>query len=169
MLLLTETKITTLSSALSSISKLHALGPNTVIVTSADLTDDAAPTSTPHLHLIASQQRADGPSTQFTVSFPKRSGVFTGTGDLFVALLLAHCSETDLRAACERAVATMQAVLQETVESWGAEATWNDDVGVEGGRKSAAFMRAHELRIVASKRFIEAPEVVYRAVDIPNL
>jgi len=67
---------------------------------------------------------------------------FTGTGDLFTALLLAHlCHDPDsLAAVCERAVSAILAVLTRTA----AAGSW-------------------ELRLIQSKRDIEQPVITVHA------
>lgn len=56
------------------------------------------------------------------VSFPKLDSVFTGSGDLTAALLLAHSHALphDLTSACERALASVQAVCRATRDYYAA-------------------------------------------------
>ncbi|KAJ3357546.1 hypothetical protein HDU83_006272 [Entophlyctis luteolus] len=131
---------------------LHSLGPPSVVITSIDL-DPNSPTLT----LFASHSPSN---LKFSIEFPKLSGNFTGTGDLFAALLLTRIENSgdgvsgkSLLKSCELAVATMHHVLKETAELANA-ANSND--------KSS--MSRKELRIIESKKWIENPEVRFNAI-----
>lgn len=52
------------------------------------------------------------------MQIPKIPAVFTGTGDLFSALILCFMQQTgsDLKASLEKTVATLQSVLKRTYE-----------------------------------------------------
>jgi len=55
--------------------------------------------------------------TELTIYIPKLPGIFTGTGDLFAALLLAWMWRTNnqLKPSLEKVIATLQAVLKRTL------------------------------------------------------
>jgi pyridoxine kinase len=55
--------------------------------------------------------------TELTIRIPKLPSTFTGTGDLFAALLLAWMSHTNnqLKLSLEKVIATLQAVLKRTL------------------------------------------------------
>ncbi|KAJ3074883.1 hypothetical protein HDU98_009953 [Podochytrium sp. JEL0797] len=140
-----------------ALSKLHALGPECVVITSVDF--DA---SSPTLALFASHLPS---KTLFSIEFPKLEGSFTGTGDLFAALLLARIGSTtagmridkeSLVEACEMAVATMHHVLNETIVRMRKQGVDEKEAGHD--------MKFRELCLIESKRWIEAPEIEYRAV-----
>ncbi|KAJ1980524.1 putative pyridoxal kinase [Dimargaris verticillata] len=108
--LLTEMPARTQAGVLAAMDKLHTLGVNAIVVTSAELDDlrPASASSVPFLYLYGSQRLPDtsiavtstnsGPITlsaapqyeRFRIGFPRLDGYFTGTGDLCCALLLAH-------------------------------------------------------------------------------
>lgn len=81
---------------------------------------------------------------RFMIDMPKLPQYFTGTGDLLAALLLAWTErlEDDMVGAVERAVASVQAVLRNTV--------------AKGDKRG-------ELRLIQSRRELEAPAVTLRA------
>ena len=59
----------------------------------------------------------DGSKTSLQINMPKLPAHFTGTGDLFAALLLAwlHYHSDNIKLACEKTVSTMQDVLKRTL------------------------------------------------------
>ncbi|KAJ3038820.1 hypothetical protein HDV00_000308 [Rhizophlyctis rosea] len=193
--LLTGIRPTSTSSALQVIDALHNLRIPTVIVTSVSLSDHAHTFEKPHLHLIASYRAQANTRPEastkhpilFSIAFPELEGVFTGTGDMASALLLAflgnegvpingsqgeEVSDGDMmridsymKTACEKAVAAIQGVLEDTV---GAREAWSvGTAGQEGTVASqAAFWKRRELTVVQSKRHYEEPQVRYKAKDI---
>jgi pyridoxine kinase len=58
-----------------------------------------------------------GKKTELTICIPKLPCTFTGTGDLFAALLLAWMWDTNnqLKPSLEKTIATLQAVLKRTL------------------------------------------------------
>ncbi|MBZ3871429.1 Pyridoxal kinase [Sciurus carolinensis] len=135
---------------------LHAMGPDTVVITSSDL-----PSSRGSDYLIAlgSQRtrRPDGTTLTERIRMEMRrvDAVFVGTGDLFAAMLLAwtHKHPDNLKVACEKTVSAMHHVLQRTIQCARAQAG-------EGRKPSPAQL---ELRMVQSKKDIEDPEIVVQA------
>ncbi len=144
--------------ALQALTAMHSLGVPNVVITSVSLSTPKTDMSTLILYgssLATSRTDAD----QFCIKFPKLNGRFTGTGDLTAALILAHCAPTDenknksqlkLRNACEKAMATIQAVLKCTVDYAGEETT-------DATLSPAARVRKSELRLIQSKVNIESP------------
>ncbi|KAI8921894.1 Ribokinase-like protein [Powellomyces hirtus] len=107
--LLAGTSITNKATLQHALQALHALGPSLVIITSTPLSDFAAaaaagaapPTTTAAAdtetnYLVASHPPSQ---TRFAIPFTKRPGFFTGTGDLFAALVLAFLDARRVRAA----------------------------------------------------------------------
>ncbi|KAK3543914.1 hypothetical protein QTP70_031165 [Hemibagrus guttatus] len=83
---------------------LHAMGPDTVVITSSDL---LSPLGDQYLVALGSQNTvtADGSKQKqrIRMDIPKVDAVFVGTGDLFAALLLAwtHHHPNELKVGCE--------------------------------------------------------------------
>jgi pyridoxal/pyridoxine/pyridoxamine kinase len=82
------------------------------------------------------------------------------SGDLLAALLLAHSSNTpkELASATERAVASLQQVLQRTAAAAGPHSNTLD--------RTCEAMRARELQLVQSQQDILNPRVQFRAVQV---
>ncbi|XP_052530223.1 pyridoxal kinase isoform X2 [Tympanuchus pallidicinctus] len=118
--LLTGRKIYTEKDALEVMDMLHAMGPETVVITSSDL---QAPLGNDYLIALGSYRKTNADGTKITqrirVESPKVDAVFVGTGDLFAAMLLAwtHKHPNNLKVACEKTVSAMQHVLQRTIKS----------------------------------------------------
>ncbi|KAI1241500.1 hypothetical protein IHE44_0004973 [Lamprotornis superbus] len=135
---------------------LHAMGPETVVITSSDL---QAPLGNDYLIALGSHRKTKADGTRITqrirVESPKVDAVFVGTGDLFAAMLLAwtHKHPNNLKVACEKTVSAMQHVLQRTIKSAKVQAG-------EGNKPNSAQL---ELRMVQSKKDIENPEIIVTA------
>lgn len=71
-------------------------------------------------HVFKGIDRSTFPRARFTIAIPKLSSVFTGSGDLTAALLLAHAYDNphSLVTACERAISTVQTVCKRTLEHY---------------------------------------------------
>ncbi|KAH8370192.1 hypothetical protein KR093_002580, partial [Drosophila rubida] len=125
----------------------HQRKIKTVVISSSDLGEEGM------LRAFLSQQ--DG--TRLAMDIPKQGGknlFFTGTGDLFAALFLAHSHASgDVTEAFEKTIATLQAVIKRTVASLPASQ-----------EPVKAWQR--ELKLVQSKREIEQPEVLLKAKRI---
>uniref|UniRef100_A0A0G4HH28 pyridoxal kinase n=1 Tax=Chromera velia CCMP2878 TaxID=1169474 RepID=A0A0G4HH28_9ALVE len=134
-------KVSSVEEALECCLELHQMGVETVVVTSMP-----SPTDENELILVASSVResrkrrrgdetASGGDGQksvtqediqaFSIKFPKLPSTFYGTGDLVAAVLLAALSKHEFRidAACEEALATVQAVIGHTM---GLPEKWRD-------------------------------------------
>ena len=141
---LTGVAVTDVASAIAAAAALHAAGVATVVVTSvpdgADLTMIASSTT-------GGGEGGDGgappPPRVWRVSVPRLPGPFTGTGDLFAALLLVglHTHGADVGAALAHAAGGVAGVCAVTAD--GAAA-----VGADATRKDAAAVRGRELRLV---------------------
>ncbi|NWZ36656.1 PDXK kinase, partial [Brachypodius atriceps] len=154
--LLTGRKIYTEKDALEVMDMLHAMGPETVVITSSDL---QAPLGNDYLIALGSHRKTKADGTRITqrirMESPKVDAVFVGTGDLFAAMLLAwtHKHPNNLKVACEKTVSAMQHVLQRTIKSAKVQAG-------EGNKPNSAQL---ELRMVQSKKDIENPEIIVKA------
>jgi pyridoxine kinase len=140
--LLSGAKVTSEEEALKAIDCLLSRGPKCVIVTSIEL-----PSAIDTLVLLGKSKKGE----VARIEIPKLEGHFVGTGDLFSALLLAW-SHLDLQLSCEKAVGTMQAVLQRTLQYSKASGRMRDPDTME-------------LRLVQSKRVIETPPTLQVAME----
>ncbi|KAJ3008886.1 hypothetical protein HKX48_008282 [Thoreauomyces humboldtii] len=155
--LLAQTEITDLRSLSAALEILHGLGTPLVIVTSATIADfPARPDSFPPeetMYMVASHSAS---STRFAIPFRMRDGFFTGTGDLFSALIVANLPPSKaltgdaLKSGCEVAMRTLSSVLDTTLDLQAERARGlSDRVTIEGNK--AVFMRTHELAVVQSR------------------
>ncbi|XP_064413274.1 pyridoxal kinase [Latimeria chalumnae] len=157
--LLTGRTFYTEKEALEVMDMLHAMGPETVVISSSDLQSSLGNN---FLLVLGSQKKTKSDGTKvierIRLEIPKVEAVFVGTGDLFAAMLLAwtHLHPDNLKMACEKTVSAMHHVLQRTIESAKEQAG-------KGNKPSAAQL---ELRMVQSKRDIENPQIVVHATAI---
>jgi pyridoxal/pyridoxine/pyridoxamine kinase len=127
------------------------------------------------------------------VSFPKLPASFTGTGDLLAALLLANLDKAQreereksgngggvngvnsgkassnviastLKIACERAIASMQGVLNETVKKYSLMS--NNSSKDNNSTSNSQTLKCRELCIVQSQPHILNPTIEYTAEEI---
>ncbi|XP_040339732.1 pyridoxal kinase [Herpailurus yagouaroundi] len=154
--LLSGRKIHSQEEALVVMDVLHAMGPDTVVITSSDL---PSPRGSDYLIALGSQRirNPDGSvvTERIRMEMHKVDAVFVGTGDLFAAMLLAwtHKHPNNLKVACEKTLSAMHHVLQRTIACAKAQAG--------GGLKPSPSQL--ELRMVQSKKDIENPEIVVQA------
>ncbi|XP_053952709.1 pyridoxal kinase [Anastrepha ludens] len=148
--LLTENKISTEDDVWSAVQLFHDRGIDTVVISSSELGDEN--------ELRAFLSKKNG--CRYIINIPRQgNGIsFTGTGDLFASLFLAHSHIAhDLGSAFEKTIASLQAVLKRTIESMPTDV-------LSGKRKVTAQER--ELKLIQSKSVIENPRVVLRAQQI---
>nr|CAG4645648.1 EOG090X09AY [Lynceus sp. MCZ IZ 141354] len=140
--LLTGTEINTEEEAKAAVDLLHAKGVGTVVISSSDL-------SKQDVSLTAFISAAIG-GEKYRIDIPRLPYIFTGTGDLFSALLLAwmNIHEGQLRLAFEKTVCTLQDVLHRT----------SNYAAPNPSKKNL------ELRLVQSKDDIEKPKTQLKAV-----
>ncbi|XP_071954997.1 pyridoxal kinase-like [Antedon mediterranea] len=140
--LLSGIKITNEEEALKAMQILHDKGVKTVVLSSIETGKENT------LTLIGTQIK-DGKKTGCKVEYPKLNMRFTGTGDVFSALLLVwtHRHPDNLQLACEQVLSTMQGILQRTYKQAHLLAG-------AGGTPSPA---ESELRLIDSKVDIETP------------
>lgn len=108
---LTGVPIRCMKDAHRAIDALHALGPSTVVISSCyGLAKDSGDSST--IQVIGSSE-----GRRFMISIPRIRAYFSGTGDLFSALLLAWMAKGDPAwTAVEKTVSTIQSVIARTAE-----------------------------------------------------
>lgn len=150
--LLTEMKISNEKDIWEAINWFHGRGIDTVAISSSDLGKPG--------ELRAFLSKKAGP--RYALNIPKQGTniSFTGTGDLFASLFLAHSYQTpatQLSTALERTIASLQAVIKRTLDSMPLEV-------LEGKRKVTSFER--ELKLIQSKVDIENPNVKLLAEQI---
>ncbi|PNW85149.1 hypothetical protein CHLRE_03g173800v5 [Chlamydomonas reinhardtii] len=149
--------IGSVEAALEACDKLHARGPHTVVITSMSL-----PSDPDTITLVASTRQPQdaggrlGGATAMCMRIDRIKAYFTGTGDLFAALLLAwmHHHPGDLALAVEKAVGGLQAVLAETVRHCGAAALVAE--------RTAEVCALRELRLIQCQGQLQDPPIKYR-------
>ncbi|EIE20641.1 pyridoxal kinase [Coccomyxa subellipsoidea C-169] len=109
-------RIITEEDALAACQTLHSRGPSTVVRKFQPL--EYCVTT-----LVSCQARSSK-DCRLRLRVPRSAAYFTGTGDLMTVLLLAALDKQprNLKGAVEKAVATLQAVLQATVKAAGQSA-----------------------------------------------
>lgn len=136
--LLSNIKINTLSELKNAVKEVHKIGPQTVAVSSTEINDK--------LTAIVSTKKDD---KLIKIDIPKIPTSFTGSGDLFAALFLAHTYLQDnTKAAIEMTVNSLYSVLLKTYEY--SQACQD---------KNSQPARKIELRLIQSKDYIENPEI----------
>lgn len=152
--LLTERTINTEQDAWEAIEWFHNKGVKTVAISSSELGGADA-----LLALVSHKQGTDSQRCRMVI--PKQgNGIrFTGTGDLFASLFLAHCtlSKFDMCATLERTIASLQAVITKTLTYIPED--------IKAG-KSAVTSTQRELKLIQSKRDIEEPKVTCRCSKV---
>ncbi|KAI9594520.1 protein F57C9.1, isoform c [Syncephalis fuscata] len=146
------------------LNELHDIGPRYIVISSAEL--ENAPSNT--MYLFGSERQSDtGKCVRFKIGFPKLNGSFTGTGDLFAALLLARLDEISREAtstnndgsrhdnntlarACQIVLGSMTRILTHTL-SYQRDIPPNAPM-----RGDSAIARACELRLIECRNLIES-------------
>nr|CAG4643339.1 EOG090X09AY [Ilyocryptus agilis] len=153
--LLTGKSIRNESDAVECLQILHKIGAKTVIISSSDILGASG-----DLIAFGSKRIGDkeGAIEAWKLEIPRLPHLFTGTGDLFAALLLAwlHRSDGDLPLAMNNSINTLQGVLRRT-------AAYAEEQ-VKRGEKYGA--RILELRLIQSKEDIENPPQILKTVPL---
>ncbi|KAL7733786.1 hypothetical protein ACLKA6_011509 [Drosophila palustris] len=146
--LLTGKQVRSEAAVWEAMDWFHESKIKTVVISSSDLGQPGM--------LRAFLSQLDGP--RLAMDIPKQGDkdlFFTGTGDLFASLFLAHSHASgDVTEAFEKTIATLQAVIKRTVELLPTSA----------GEPVKAWER--ELKLVQSKKLIEEPQVLLKAQRI---
>lgn len=150
--LLTETKISNETDIWNAVDWFHNRGIDIVAISSSDLGKPG--------QLRAFLSKRNG--ARYALDIPKQGNniSYTGTGDLFAALFLAHSYQTptsELGSALERTIASLQAVIKRTIETMPADV-------LEGKRKVTSF--ECELKLIQSKNDFENPKVVLKVEEM---
>ena len=134
------------SDVIENLNILHSKGVGTVIISSVELDGQ--------LFAIGSQWTKKG-FERFKVKILKFPVSFTGTGDLFSALILAWMDKTNLnlKESLEKSLATMHKVLSRT---------YNFAIQTKSDLNSLNNL---ELKLIQSKLDIEQPQVITKAIS----
>ncbi|KAJ2708513.1 hypothetical protein H4R19_004707 [Coemansia spiralis] len=168
---LTGRPIASLADAKRACNDLHALGPSSVVITSIHSADNPDV-----LHLVGSEQcPRTGARHQFAIAFPRLDGYFTGSGDLFAAMLLARHFEMARHAnglgalarACELATASQAGIMAATKLRQEASGVPAAPANLVRGVRPADMVRSFELSIIPAQHLIVRPEGQFTAVEIP--
>lgn len=152
--LITGKKIENEADAWAAMEWFHERGIRMVALSSAEFGGATI------LLAFLSLRRPDGTNEKYKITIPKQGPIhLTGTGDLFAALLLAHTNlmPDNLGSAFELTIAAVQSVIATTLDSL-------PEAKRTGHEKVTAQQR--ELKIIQSKKHIEAPIVKLRAVKV---
>ncbi|XP_035907865.1 pyridoxal kinase [Anopheles stephensi] len=154
--LLTGKQIKTETDIWDAMQWFHDKGVRTVAISSSEL--GAKDT----LLAYVSNRTATAGTERYRLSIPKQGNNvirFTGTGDLFASLFLAHSTLTiyDMGATLERAIATLQAVIAKTL-SFIPEPVLQGKVPVTSQER--------ELKLIQSKAEIEQPKITLKCEKI---
>lgn len=151
--LLTGVSIKDENLALDAMEAMHVMGATSVVITSTTVDGN-----TGSLVVFASKRTGDR-MTSLRVEVPRIDAQFSGTGDLFAAVLVGWMtkSNNNLRVSVEKTVSTIQAVLKKTFRH-------AQNMHVEPELK----YRSHELelRLVQSKDEIEEPPQNFKSVAL---
>lgn len=193
--LLSDVRISDLNSMHAAIRALHSNGPPHVLVTSIRLPPSASTTpssaeqdlsATAKLSVVGSTRTSDGKPRLFRITVPSLPIFFSGTGDMFAALMVARlrqaaaeaellgtqswlsgdeveAKDLPLAKAAEKVLASMHAVLKDTAERYEREvAAWGDEEGgLEGEDVETArhlkLTKAAEVRVVRGAKWLREP------------
>ena len=149
--LLTGLKINNETDVVNALKWFHSKNIKTIALSSTDLGTDN------QLLAYLSQQN----DSIYSINIPKQGGnhiTFTGTGDLFASLFLAHNHfQTNVQTAFEITISSLQAVIKRTIQSIPADV-------LTGKRPKEA--EECELKLIQSKKDIDNPVVLLKAQQI---
>nr|CAG4641846.1 EOG090X09AY [Eurycercus lamellatus] len=147
--LLTGKTITNATEAIESMNILHQMGAKTVVITSSLLGANG------DLTAFGSTRKEDSSTEVWKLDIPRLPHLFTGTGDLLAALLLAwlHRSNGNLSLALNNSVSSLQCVLRRTAAYAEDQVKLGKPYGV----------KILELRLIQSKEDIEKPPPTFQA------
>lgn len=144
--LLTGKEVRSEAAVWEAMDWFHERKIKTVVISSSDLGQPGI--------LRAFLSQINGP--RLAIDIPKQGDkdlFFTGTGDLFASLFLAHSHDSgDVTEAFEKTIATLQAVIRRTVEQIPRQ-----------GPSGPVQAWERELKLIQSKSEIEHPQVVLKA------
>ncbi|KAL8825303.1 MAG: hypothetical protein Q9191_004499 [Dirinaria sp. TL-2023a] len=187
--LLSGTTIDSLKTLGEAITKLHKTHRLPHIVVTSVRFDPSSPT----ISVVGSTMRADGSPRLFKVDVPAIDCFFSGTGDMFAALILVHlrnaimetelvgkkawvspddveATDLPLAKAVEKVLTSMQAVLEKTkmardkaLEGMGGPLGTLEKEKDSVKRLHLRKTKAAEVQIVRNLADLREPHVIYRA------
>lgn len=188
---LSGVKITDIDSLKQAITTLHETYriPHIMITSIPSLT---GPGAEPSLSVVGSTMTSTGTPRIFGIKVPRLDCFFSGTGDMFAALMLVRLreavhnieglSETDawvspdeveavdlpLACAAEKVLASMQGVLTRTKAKGDVEMEKFTAKGVEVDEKELRLIKskAYEVRMVRNLDCLMNPEIIYKAETV---
>jgi pyridoxine kinase len=191
---LSGVKISDMQSLSQAIQALHDTYriPH-IVITSVDL--EVPDQHRSHLSIVGSSMTSTGKARLFKITFPAIDCYFSGTGDMFAALMvvrmreavaagsspeLAHrpswLSDDDVSAldlplarAAEKVLATMHEVLSRTRERMEGIARSAPEVGEADDDEKKRWLqktKAAELQLVRHPECLRNPTVLFRAMDV---
>lgn len=139
--------------ALDAMETLHVMGVNSVVITSTTMDGNTGTL------VVFASKRTGNRMTSLRVAVPRIDAQFSGTGDLFTAVLVGWLtkSSNNLRVSVEKTVSTIQAVLKKTFRH-----AQNMHQEPEIRYRSDEL----ELRLVQSKDEIEEPPQNFKSVAL---
>uniref|UniRef100_M4BXC2 pyridoxal kinase n=1 Tax=Hyaloperonospora arabidopsidis (strain Emoy2) TaxID=559515 RepID=M4BXC2_HYAAE len=151
--MLADMELRTVPDAMQACKKLHIMGPEVVVISSFQEAAETTETLPKEFVVIGSKIRPSGAMDtalyceQYEVRFPWIDSYYTGTGDLFAALLLAwlYRFPHDFKRALEHVISTVQDVLGITLDLGGKDC---------------------ELKLVQSRHVIADPVVRFVATPL---
>lgn len=151
--LLTGITIRDENAALDAMEALHVMGATSVVITSTTVDGNVGT-----LVVFASKRTGDR-MTSLRIDVPRMDAHFSGTGDLFAAVLVGSMtkSNNNLRVSVEKTVSTVQAVLKKTYRH-------AQNMHIEPELKYTSHEL--ELRLVQSKDEIEEPPQSFKSVAL---
>lgn len=160
--LLSGMNIRHVDDAVRACEVLHDKGPNVVVITSLSFPEDDNVIS-----IVASIKTDQGLTKVYTMRIPRIKGYFTGTGDLFCALLLGWIDKYpgDLQRALEHAVGGVQGVLEETVKCIPNVSLEEQE---EQEEYSATWWRCRDLRLVESQEKLIHPDIRHVCTELSS-
>ncbi|KAJ1663010.1 putative pyridoxal kinase [Coemansia sp. RSA 1813] len=171
---LTGIAIQSLDDARSACDKLHDLGIPNVVITSFALPEK----DSEKLYLVGSElDKSTGKKHCFYIEFPRLHGYFTGSGDLFTALITARYASIAptavggelggaLSRACELATAAQAGVMRETLQFQQQTGVKVTSDNLRRGQRPSDMVRGFELRIIQSQKLITDPVLEFKAVSL---
>lgn len=156
--LLTGMKIDSLVKAQEACKIIHQLGPTVVVLTSLVFSNSE------DVIVIMASSMVGNDIQSYCIEVPRIHSYFTGTGDLFCALLLGWVDRypMDLKTALEHAVSGLQIVLQDTASH--AQNVMKEK-NIRNDEREPSWWRCRELRLIQNQDALVSPEILYSAKE----